>query len=116
MALHPTGQCTNTPPIIAGTCRLQLISVCGEPEDLHRGRLTFERIRSPVGESGRSGNQGVDGLLGQKDRVAGGLGELLNTGSDVDGVTDQGELQLASAADGSGDHLAGVDSDADPKL
>jgi hypothetical protein len=31
------------------------------------------------------------------------------------GVTDEGELQLA-AADGSSDHHAGVDPNADPKL
>ena len=54
--------------------------------------------------------------VGEKDRVAGGLGELLDAGSDVDGVTDQRELEFASPADGSGDHLAGVDPDADPKL
>ena len=60
-------------------------------------------------------SQGVDGLVGEQDRVAGGLGELLDAGGDVDGVTDQGELELASAADGSGDHHTGVDPDADPK-
>src|SRR4051794_36992442 len=96
--------------------RLQLISAGGQPEDLCGGRLTFQPIRSPAGESRQSGTQGVDGLLGQKDRVAGGLGELLDTGSDVDGVTDQGELEFASASDGSCDHLAGIDPDADPKL
>jgi hypothetical protein len=53
--------------------------------------------------------------VGEKDRVTGGLGELLYAGSDVDGVADQGELELASAADGAGDHRAGVDPDADPK-
>ena len=73
-------------------------------------------MRSPVDESGRSRSQGVDGLLGEQDRVAGGLGELLDAGGDVDGVADQGELQLASAADGAGDHHTGVDADADPKL
>jgi len=39
-------------------------------------------------------------MVGQKDRVSGGLRELLDAGSDVDGVADQRELQLASAADG----------------
>ena len=73
-------------------------------------------MESPVDESGRSRRQGVDALLGEKDRVAGGFGELLDAGGDVDGVTDQGELELASAADGSGDHHPGVDPDADPKL
>lgn len=32
--------------------------------------------------------QGVDGLAGEKDRIAGGLGELLAAGRDVDGVAD----------------------------
>ena len=41
-------------------------------------------------------SQGVDALVGKKDRVAGGLGELLDAGSDVDGVADQGELQFAA--------------------
>jgi hypothetical protein len=71
-------------------------------------------VEFPVGESGRSSNQGVDGLVGEKDRVTGGFGELLDAGSDVDGVTDQGELELAPAADGAGDHQTGVDADADP--
>jgi hypothetical protein len=47
-------------------------------------------VESPVGESERSRNQGVDGLVGEKDRVTGSLGELLDAGSDVDGVADQG--------------------------
>ena len=59
--------------------------------------------------------QGVDGVAGKKDCVAGGLGELLDAGSDVDGVTDQREFELACAADGTGDHHTGVDPDADPK-
>jgi hypothetical protein len=46
-------------------------------------------MRSAVGESGRSSSQGVDGVAGEKDRVAGGLGELLDAGRDVDGVTDR---------------------------
>ena len=71
---------------------------------------------SPVDESGRSRRQGVDALLGEKDRVAGGFGELLDAGCHVDGVTDEGELELAAAADGSGDHHTGIDPDADPKL
>ena len=73
-------------------------------------------MRSPVGQSGRSRSQGVDGLVGKKDRIPGGLGELLDAGSDVDGVTDQGELELACAADGAGDHQPGVDPDTDPQL
>src|SRR3977135_2603590 len=72
-------------------------------------------MESPVGESGRSRSQGVDGVVGEKDCVASGLGELLDAGSDVDGVADKGELELACAADGAGDHLTGVDPDADPK-
>ncbi len=39
-----------------------------------------------------------------------------DAGCNVDGVTDQGELELAAAADGAGDHHAGVDPDADSKL
>src|SRR5215469_320014 len=73
-------------------------------------------MESPVDESGRSRRQGVDALMGEKDRVAGGFGELLDAGCHVDGVTDEGELQLAATADGSGDHHTGVDPDADPKL
>src|ERR1700716_742616 len=69
----------------------------------------------PVDESKRSNNQGVDALLGEQDRVTGGLGELLNAGSDVDGVADQGELKLACPADGPGDHFTGVDADTDPQ-
>jgi hypothetical protein len=56
-------------------------------------------MASPVGESGRSTSQGVDALAGEKDRVTGGLGELLDARGDVDGVADQGELELAGAAD-----------------
>ena len=59
--------------------------------------------------------QGVDGLFGDEDRVAGGLGQLFDAGSDVDGVADQSELQLSSAADRAGDHHTGVDPDADSK-
>src|ERR1700739_1004162 len=73
-------------------------------------------MESPVDESGRSKRQGVDALLGEKDGVAGGFGELLDAGCDVDGVTNQRELQLACAADGPGDHHTGVDANADPKL
>src|SRR3954467_6622019 len=73
-------------------------------------------MESPVDESGWRRGQGVDGLLGEKDRVAGGLSELLDAGSDVCGVADQGELKMASAADGAGDHHTGVDSDTDPKF
>ena len=60
--------------------------------------------------------QGFDGLVGEKDSVAGGFGELLDACCHVDGVTDEGELKLAAAADGAGDHRAGVDPDADSKL
>src|SRR6476659_9301497 len=73
-------------------------------------------MRSTVDEFGWSRRHSVDGLLGEKDGVTGGLGELFDAGGDVDGVTDQGELQLASPADGACDHLARVDPDADPKL
>ena len=73
-------------------------------------------MESPVDESGRSRRQGVDALLGEKDRVAGGFGELLDAGCDIDRVTDQGELQLSTAAYCSGDHHTGVDPDADAKL
>jgi hypothetical protein len=59
-------------------------------------------VGSPVGQSGRSGREGVDGLLSKKYRVAGGFGELLDVGRDVDGVTDEGELESAGAADGAG--------------
>jgi hypothetical protein len=51
-----------------------------EPKDLHLGRLTLHRMQSPVGKSGRSRNQGVDSLVREKDRVTGGLGELLDAG------------------------------------
>src|SRR6185437_3538897 len=78
-------------------------------EELHRRRLALEGVNPSVCESGRAMIEGVDALARKQDRVAGGLGELLDAGSDVDSVTDQRELQLASAADGSGDHLAGVD-------
>ena len=70
--------------------------------------------RSASPEGGRT--QRVYGLAGEKDRVAGGLGELLDAGRDVDGVADQSELELACAANGSGDHWTGVDPDADPKF
>src|ERR1700739_1967485 len=71
---------------------------------------------SPVDESGRSRRQGIDALVGEKDRVAGGFGELLDAGCDIDGVTDEGELELAATADGSGDHHTGADADSDAKL
>jgi len=41
-------------------------------------------MRSPVDEFAWSRRQGVDGVVGQKDCVAGGLGELLDAGSDVE--------------------------------
>ena len=55
-------------------------------------------------------------MVGEKDRVTGGLGQLLYAGGDIDGVTNQGELELAGAADGARDHHTGVDPDADSKL
>ena len=54
--------------------------------------------------------------MGEKDGVAGGLGELLDAGSHVRRVADQAELQMSSAANGASDHHTGVDPDADPKL
>jgi hypothetical protein len=47
--------------------------------------------------------------------VARGFRELFDAGGDVDGLADQGELELAAAADGAGDHHTGGDSDADAK-
>src|SRR4051812_1680024 len=73
-------------------------------------------MRSPVGKSVWSMIQGVDALLGEKYCVTGDLGELLDAGSHVDRVPDQGELQLASTANRPGDHHTGVDPDTDPKL
>src|SRR5271156_5788907 len=73
-------------------------------------------MESPVDESERSRRQGVDALLGEKDRVAGRLGELLDAGGDVDGVTDQSELELVCTADSPSDHQTGVDAGADPKV
>ena len=72
-------------------------------------------MESLVDESGRSRRQGIDALLGEKDRVPGGFGEVLDTSSDVDGVTDEGEPELAATADGSGDYHTSVDPDADAK-
>src|SRR5262245_48692700 len=43
---------------------------------------------APVRESAWSSNEGVDRLMSEKDRVAGGLAELLGTGSNVDGVAE----------------------------
>jgi len=43
--------------------------------------------------------------LGQKEPVTDGLGELLDAGGYVDGVTDQGELEFACAANRSGEHV-----------
>ena len=73
-------------------------------------------MRSAIEESGWSGRQGVGALLGEQDGVAGGLGELFDTGGHVDGVTDEGELEFAAATDGSGDHRSGVDPDADTEF
>ena len=68
-------------------------------------RLTsFHGIRSPVDEFGRSRSQGIDREFSKQDRVAGGVSELLDAGSDVDEVTDQRELQLPAAADSARDH------------
>lgn len=55
-------------------------------------------------------------MFGEKNYGAGGLGELLDPSGHVDGVTDEGELQLPAAADGASDHHTGVDPDTDPKL
>src|ERR1700743_1155348 len=71
---------------------------------------------SPVDEGGRSMRQSSNALLGDKDLVAGGFGELLDAGCHVDGVTDQGELEFACAADGPGDHQTGFDADTDLKF
>jgi hypothetical protein len=57
--------------------------------------LTSLSARAIPGRSvGRSTIHGVDGLVGQKDRVTGGFGELLDTGRDVDGVADQSNSSL----------------------
>src|SRR6478735_7901565 len=87
-----------------------------ETENLYGSRLAFQFVKSPGGEPGRSRNQGGDGLVSEKDCVAGGLGELLDARGDVDRVADQGELEFACAADGPGDHQPGVDPYTDPKL
>ena len=64
-----------------------------------------------------SRSQSFDALLSEKDRVAGGLGRLLDAGRcDIDRSPIEGELQLARPADGACDHHTGVDTDADPKL
>src|SRR4051794_23500128 len=86
-----------------------------DAEELHGGSLTFQCVRSPVDESGRSSSQTVDRLASEKDRITGGLSQLLDAGSDIERIADQGELQLAAAADGARDHPTGVDADADPK-
>src|SRR5215467_8212543 len=67
-------------------------------------------MESPVDESGRSRRQGVDALLGEKNRVAGGFGELLDAGRDNHGVTDEGELELAATAEELVDVPTGVDN------
>jgi hypothetical protein len=51
-------------------------------------------VGSPVDELRRATIQGVEGVVGEKDRVTGGLGELLDAGSDIDGISDQSEPQL----------------------
>ena len=77
---------------------------------LGRGRIPVWRLTYLLGREipGPSSGQGVDALLGEKDRVAGGFGELFNAGRDVDSVTDQSELQLACPADRARDHHTGV--------
>jgi hypothetical protein len=69
---------------------------------MHGRRLSFQDMESPADESGRSSRQAVDALLGEKDRIAGGFGELLDARCHVHGVTDEGELQLPAAADSAG--------------
>src|SRR5690242_12777549 len=73
-------------------------------------------MRSPINKPCRSSIQRFDSLGGQKNGVTNAFGELLDASRDVDGVTDQRELQLTSTANGAGDHLTGVDPNADPKL
>jgi hypothetical protein len=51
-------------------------------------------MESPVDQPGRPRRQGIHALLSEQDRVAGGLGQLLDAGSHVDGATDEGELGL----------------------
>ncbi|OBI94770.1 hypothetical protein A5661_22960 [Mycobacterium asiaticum] len=58
---------------------------------------------SPVDESKRLKCQGVDALMSEKDCVTGGLGELFDAGSDVDGVLLKGALACEVAR-----RLAGV--------
>ena len=86
-----------------------------EAEYLCRGRLSFQLMASPVGERGRPRYQGIDSLLGEKDGVAGGLGQLLDTGSNVHRIADQRELQLAATADRPCDHHTGIDPNTDPQ-
>jgi hypothetical protein len=45
------------------------------------------------------------GLAGEKDRVTGGLGELLDARSHIHGVADQRELELAAAAESARDSM-----------
>jgi hypothetical protein len=45
-------------------------------------------VRSSVDESGWSLCQFIDAVVGEKDCVTSGLGELLDTGSHIDGVAD----------------------------
>ena len=65
-----------------------------EPEDLYPGLTSLSARAIPGRSVGRSTIQGVDGLVGQKDRVTGGIGELLDAGRDVDGVADQSNSSL----------------------
>lgn len=80
-----------------------------EAEDLHSvhsGRLPLQGMRPTVDKFERSSSQGVEGLLGEKDRVTSGLGELFDAGRDTDGVADQRELELAAAPDGAEDQTS----------
>jgi len=65
-----------------------------QAEDLYGGCLTFQGVQTTVDEFGRSRCQGVDALLREQDWVAGGFGELLDAGGDIDGVADQSETPV----------------------
>jgi hypothetical protein len=49
-----------------------------EAEHLRGGCLTLQLVSSPARQSGWTSDKGVDALVGKQDRVAGGLGELLD--------------------------------------
>src|SRR5688500_11712990 len=80
-----------------------------EGVDVHGRRLAFYIVRPPVDEAGGWLGESVERVLGEEDGVAGRLGELFDAGGDVDGVADEGELELPGPADGAGDDLTGVD-------